>query len=666
MLVAAGVRAFGLVGAPPGFSDAELADLRITDQVRVGQVTVFYDVGDAMGGREGLYYPLLSVFTGLVGGGLFGYRMLSVLANLAALVLIYGFARRLFGLTAALVTLAALAVEYWPVFTARMVAREVLLPFFMAAAAYFFLRGFTSHPAGPGDQTASIRLVAGGVLMGLSLYVHWTAVVFPLGFLVFGFYLNARYPRAARRGWGDVGFVLLVALIVAVPFIVSLLRTPGVSPLSYYLAHLLEALPESVFSTVAGLFWQGDLDPTRNLPDAPLFGPAAATLFILGVALILRRLRRPAYAALLIALLVASLPDALSSGGPDFKRLLVAMPALYLVVGVGADAALRYLLRRREAMLLPALAAGIATAALGLALTAHNLNTVWSMREDVFDLYHANLGRLAPHLDATAGSIPTTVCSPALRRANPAHLSDRDILTYMMHQSDLPVRYADCYSSLVLAQGGARQQIAFTYGDGPALVPEPLALWLQDAQEVTIHGLPPGSAVEIEAQEAVNDLMGLFITTAPAGYPPEARGGPGPATLPVRFGGNLTFEGYQVGGDIYHPGETVEVVTYWRVDGPAPARLRMFTHVLFDPGGMPIAQADLLGPLAETLQPSDIFAQVHYIALLQRLQAGDYDLSVGMYKPDGERLNVLDNGQPRGDRLFLQQIHVTDAGQGND
>ncbi|MCZ7544507.1 MAG: hypothetical protein M5R40_13750 [Anaerolineae bacterium] len=280
--------------------------------------------------------------------------------------------------------------------------------------------------------------------------------------------------------------------------------------------------------------------------------------------------------------------------------------------------------------------------------------------------YHANLGRLAVHLDATAADLPTTVCSPALRRVNGTHLTDRQLLRYMLHQSALPIRYTDCFSSVVLAAGGARQQITFTYGDGPAQVPEPLQSWFARAEETPIYGLPAGSAVVIEVAQPLGDLMGSFITTAPAGYPPEAPGGPGPASIPVRLGGNLTFEGYAVGATEAQPGDAVELVTYWRVDGPTPPDLNMFTHLLFDPDGSPVAQADLLGPIAATLRPSDIFAQVHYLSLPARLLPDDYDLVIGVVNASGGRLPVLDDGAERGTRLFLQQIHVTDGGGEGD
>jgi 4-amino-4-deoxy-L-arabinose transferase-like glycosyltransferase len=660
MLFATGLRVLGLSGAPPGFSDDELKDLRITDQVRMGQVSVFYAVVDEEGGREGLYYPLLSVFTSLVGDGLYDYRLLSVLLNLLTLAFIYGLGRRLFGTTAAMLALAALAVGYWPVFTARMVAREALLPFFAVGAAYALVRGFTTPSIGAGDQTPAIRLAVGGLLTGLALYVHWAGFVIIAVFLLFSVYLAFRRRLVARSQRGNVSFVLLIVLIIAVPFSVSILRAPGISALNYHLTHLPDALPQSIVNTLGGLFWQGDLDPTRNLPGRPVFGLVGAVLFVVGVGVALRRLGKPVHALLLIALLVGLVPEVVSPGGPDFKRLAITMPALYLTLGLGADAALRALVRRGVSSRVVVVAI-LVLFVFGFTLTAHDLNAVWAVRGDVFTAYHANLGRLASHLEATARHIPTSICSPALNGASPDSFSDREILAYMLHQSDLSLRYVDCRSSLVLAQGGARQQIAFTYADGPALLAPPLTAWLEDAQEVPVPGLPPGSVVQIEVEQPLQDLLGSFITTAPAGFAPESPGGAGSVTLPVRLGGNVTFAGYQVGQEVYRSGDVVEVVTYWRVDGPTPSGLHMFAHLLFDPGGNPAAQEDVLGAMVETLRPSDFFVQLNLIELPDQMLAGYYDLSVGLYRTaDGQRLPVLDDGQPRGDRLFLQQIQIVD------
>ncbi|MBN1283985.1 MAG: glycosyltransferase family 39 protein [Anaerolineae bacterium] len=672
MLCAVGLRVIGLLDAPPGFSDYELSELRITNRVRAGQVTVFYDVGDEEGAREGFYYPVLVVFTGLIGDGLYGYRLLGVFAGALTMAFTYGFARRLFGPSVALLALGGMAVSYWPVHTARMVSRETLAPLFAAAAGYYLVRGLTLRPTGPGDQMPAIRMTAGGILMGMALYVHWTGIAILTGFLLFGVYLGLRYPRIAYRQSGAVGFALLTTFIIAVPFSVSALRARDASALVYYVSRLPGALPDSIAATLGGLFWQGDMNPAHNLPGSPIFGLVGAFAFLVGLAVAVRYVRKPRYALAAIMVFVALLPHAIAPGGPDFTRLTIALPALYLVAGLGMDYVIQFLTRsdRWSGARTNLTAAGVfaIVAALfiaGAGLTWHKMQVIWAGREDVFVAYRANLGRLAPSLDATARTIPTTICSPSLTVYDPKVLSDREILRFMLHQDDLPLRYADCRNSLVLADGGKSQRIAFTYTDGPALLPAELGVWLGDAKPLDFPGLPPRSVFEVGVETPLHDLLGSFITTAPAGFAPESPGGPGPVQLPVRFGGNVTFVGYQIGSEeeVYHPGDTIPVITYWRVDGQAPSGLRLFVHVLSDPQGTaPIAQNDQLSPIVDTLLPDDIFVQYSLVYLPRPMLEGDYDISIGLYTvPDGERLSVLDNEQPRGDHLFLRQIYIADG-----
>jgi hypothetical protein len=55
-----------------------------------------------------------------------------------------------------------------------------------------------------------------------------------------------------------------------------------------------------------------------------------------------------------------------------------------------------------------------------------------------------------------------------------------------------------------------------------------------------------------------------------------------------------------------------------------------------------------------------VFVQVTYVQLPESLPEGDYMISVGAYQnTSNARLDVLENGQPRGTRLFLYDITVT-------
>ncbi len=653
------MRVIGLTGAPPGFSNHEISELRLVDAVRAGQVVVFYDVGDTEGAREGLYYQLLAAFTGLVGDGLYGYRLLTIFSNLLALAFTYGIARQLFGTTTALLTLSMMALGYWPLFTARSIGREALMPFFASAALYYLVRGFMLPASSDEDQMPALRMAAGGFTVGLAFYVHWTSLAILVGFFLFGVYLNFRYPRIAHRQADNVGFAFLITFIIAIPFSVSMLRMRDASALSYYMAHILDALPRSIGDTFSNLFGSADPNPAHNLPGRAVFGPGGALTFLAGVLLIARRFRKPVYALVGAMLAAALLPSIIATEGPDLTRLTVAMPALYLLTGLGAAGIVHYLTGRRRRAGWVVFVLFSLLFVFGGARTLYDLDA-WANSDAVFTAYHARLGRLAPHLDATANDIPTTICSHALTVNDPDLLSDRDLLAYMLHQSDLPLRYADCRNSLVIAQGGERQQIAFAYPDGPALFPERMGVWLEGAKVLTLTGLPPHAVFEFSIEAALDDLLGSFITTAPTGFAPESPGGAAPVRLPVRFGGNVTFVGYQIaGGEVYHPGETIEVITYWRVDGQAPSGLNLFVHLLFDPLGAPVAQNDSLGTVVDTLEAEDIFIQHNLLYLPQQMLSGDYDLSVGLYTmPDRVRLPVFDDEQPRGDRLFVRKIYI--------
>ncbi len=131
---------------------------------------------------------------------------------------------------------------------------------------------------------------------------------------------------------------------------------------------------------------------------------------------------------------------------------------------------------------------------------------------------------------------------------------------------------------------------------------------------------------------------------------------------PIRFGGNITFLGYEKNwADQYHPGDVFPVITYWRVDGVVPTDLRLFTHILSDPTSI-AAQTDAISVLPEQLRPRDIFIQVTYVQLPRTMANGKYTVSLGAYEDNTNiRLPIFDGDQPRRDpRLFLGQIDLQD------
>ncbi len=232
-------------------------------------------------------------------------------------------------------------------------------------------------------------------------------------------------------------------------------------------------------------------------------------------------------------------------------------------------------------------------------------------------------------------------------------------MALMLHREDVPLRYADCGSALVLANGGEHQQIVFPAADGLARMYPYLAQWAGQGQVVSADDLPPNSVVDLDVSQQLADTIGRFMTEAAVTYPPETGLSDPIAETPVRFGGNIALLAYdRVETDRFAPGAVVPVYTLWRVDGIVPSDLRLFTHLLSDPAVIAV-QADTLGVRPDLLRPRDVIVQATLLQLPFTIPEGEYILSIGAYEANrGTRLGVFDGDQLRGDRLFIGRITI--------
>ncbi|MEM6530387.1 MAG: hypothetical protein AAF653_18955, partial [Chloroflexota bacterium] len=232
------------------------------------------------------------------------------------------------------------------------------------------------------------------------------------------------------------------------------------------------------------------------------------------------------------------------------------------------------------------------------------------------------------------------------------------LLALMMDNPDEDnLRYVDCGSGLVLANGGSHQQVIFPEADMMERLHPYVAGWVAEGDIIT-EGVPEDSVVSMIVEDRLGDTIGLFTTTAPAGYAPEAPGGVAPALLPVQFEEKLAFLGDDTAETDYNAGSIATVVTYWRVDGLLPHDLTFFTHLLFD-AETRVAQTDTISAVPDRLQSRDVLVQLTFIPLPENLPEGTYETSTGVYlQNDSTRLDVLDNGAPRGNRLFINEIVV--------
>jgi hypothetical protein len=132
---------------------------------------------------------------------------------------------------------------------------------------------------------------------------------------------------------------------------------------------------------------------------------------------------------------------------------------------------------------------------------------------------------------------------------------------------------------------------------------------------------------------------------------------------PVRFGDALELLAYEVepgpaGETTLHPGESLSLITYWRVREAAPGPLKLFAHLL-DAESAYMGGEDRLDVWHDNWQAGDRFAQVQEVPLNAEAVPGVYQVEIGWYDPETmQRLPVLREGAVIADRVLLAPVWV--------
>jgi hypothetical protein len=663
LLIAAILRFSDLAILPPGLTAEEITDIRITESIRRGNVSVFYNLQPlgAEGGREGLYHMLLAATSTFSGSGLIGYRVLSVLANLVMLALVYALATRLYGSLGGVAALLLLTVSMGPILLARSIGREALLPLLVAGTLLALACALPVYNPPKPREPGTLAFAALGLLLGLGFYVHPAHYLLALGSLIFIAYMVIARQPLSRRTLSYIGFAILLMIIVAMPYFISSIRLPGLDGAGRVFGdyHVTAKSPLlAIIDSAIGIFFRGDESPLHNLPGRPLVDLVSGVIIAIGLLAALNRWRRPRFALPLLSLLALIPVTFLRPNSPDFNAFAPLLPVLALFFGLGVTT-LYHSLRPAARPLLGLGLAGLL--AFNLVWVSRDLFQLWPRLDAVQTAYNGRTAQLAHHIDRTASGLPTVVCIPSIASLAPQpRLTNAQLLVLMMHTRDAGIRYADCGTGFVLTNGGARQQVILTTPNTLADVHPYLREWLLKGDVQAADDLPPDSVIVMDVADDLADTIGRFTTTSPVTYAPEAPGDSDVALPPVAFGGNLTFLGYEADTTaVYRPGDIVTSITYWRVDGPPPPDIRLFTHVLSDPAAL-ISQTDIISVLARYLYPRDIFIQITFVPLPNSTPDGRYMISIGAYQDsDDRRLAVLVNGQEHGTRLFLANRTVT-------
>ena len=239
-------------------------------------------------------------------------------------------------------------------------------------------------------------------------------------------------------------------------------------------------------------------------------------------------------------------------------------------------------------------------------------------------MVNGELGQIAHYLDYVGDEVPGRILQPGtgkIRSLRQSSMMLKKVLL-MMNRDSLRYHEANCANTLLLTNGGELQRLIFFDTEALAAASPHLQAWLALGNSA-VSDLPRNSVIELETVEVLAAKAGALTTTAPVSYAREVAV-PEPISPAIRFGGHLTLLGYEP--DVsrsFLPGETVDIITYWRVDGELPSDVTLFTQILADPV-TPIVTRHYIGVNPTRMRERDIFIQVTQLQLPAVALPGEY------------------------------------------
>jgi len=472
----------------------------------------------------------------------------------------------------------------------------------------------------------------------------------------------------------------------------------------------------------------GDPWPRQNISGRPVFAdPISAALFYGGVLIALWRWRDPRYGFLLIWLAGALVPSIVTSDAPSSIRNILGLVVVFTFPALVPIEAGRWITQQRRRPFqgrLPQPLRGRLLASCIILLVPCFLLTVrdyfirWPQNDVVRFDYQADLTAVAHRLDELPPGTPATVAGLSM------HTMDGPSLDLAARRDVSHVRLCDTRETLVipaLVRSGDGGETGPAGYDAWLFVPRVVPLdadlqarllkWGATVSQTPSLDIGPGRASSPDVEQAPSPAASPSFTAyrLPGGadgakihhhlqnlQDTAALPDGTPVTLPISFGGGdvgsnvgqapspdaelapspsgqLAFLGYEqlpepTAGQPQQtptPGNSITLLTYWRVEIPPGVALKIFVH-LTDEAGRLVAQSDGLGSPPRGWASGDLIVQRHAITIPADASAGPYIPLIGLYEvQDPARRLMVDpdslaiSRETPFDHLVLAALEVT-------
>ena len=338
-------------------------------QVLQGKHAVFFP--EKSNGRESLGIYLVALSISFLGRTALAVRLPTVLASAGTVFAVFWLGQILFGrdeesgratpwrgLLVGGIGAGLLAVSIGQTVLGRTAFRIQLLPLLLCLCLALLWRGWRQRVSRGGSWWP---VALAGACAGLLAYTYTPARFTPFLFLFFGLSFVLPFRSATREKvrvelpWA--GVFVGVAGLVAAPILIYFALHPEYFFMrsgQVWIFHPsrsqgdpIGAFLGNVWEHLLAFGFRGDPNWRHNFASQPMLNPWEAFFFWLGVALaVWRWQRRPAYRLLLLWLCLLILPATLAVDSvppPNTVRMIGAVPAIYLFVGVGVWEAFRFL-----------------------------------------------------------------------------------------------------------------------------------------------------------------------------------------------------------------------------------------------------------------------------------------------------------------------------------